>query len=334
MKTKIIATIGPASEKDKIIAQISQAGAKRFRLNMSHGDVAWHVKMIKKLRKIPKVEIILDTKGPEIRTGKQEKPFYVKKEESVIITTNPKEKTKTKNQIFINYRELGRLLKKGEIIMIDSGKIVLKVVSIEDDKIFTKVKDPGIMSSFRHVNLPGKKINLPILTNSDKEILKQCKEFNIEKIAISFVRDVSDIKEVKMFLKENDINAKIISKIEHTEALKNIDKIIKESDEIMIARGDLGVETPWYAVPVEEELLIKKAHKFKKPIIVATQMLSSMVNDDIPSRADVMDISIAVQLGAQTVMLSDETASGKFPVEAVTAMATIVKYAEKHKIIM
>ena len=332
MKTKIIATLGPASEDEKIILKLRQKGASIFRLNLSHGQKTWHENIIKIIRKYTDASIMLDTKGPEIRTGEISEVKLKKGDTALIIPSGKPDHPQFKNSFKVTYQQITQVLNLGSIIAIDAGRVLLKTEKITKQGVFAQVVQGGLVTSGRHVNLPGTKIDLPILTKKDQEMLSLVKKYQIEYLAVSFVRNKTDLQVLKQQLQDQEIkHTQIISKIENAAALKNITAILDNSDAIMVARGDLGVETPWYQVPIQEEQLIKNAHLKNKPVIVATQMLSSMLQNSIPSRADVMDIAIAVQMGAQMTMLSDETAAGKFPVEAVQAMKQVVEYAEKNK---
>lgn len=336
MKTKIIATMGPAVESVEKIKQLITAGVSFFRLNLSHGTVSWNEGIIEKIRDNTDAEIILDTKGPEIRTCLMEHAVHVESGQELVITTSTyatKDFGRIK-KIAVTYDAILTIVKPGDSIAIDSGKIMTEVLRISSDAIYTKVLTGGIITSTRHVNLPGVLIDLPILTEGDKlNLLMGCK-YGVDKVAVSFVRGKKDVEDVRAFLTSNGSKAKIVSKIEHVAAMENLDEIIEVSDEIMVARGDLGIEIPWYSVAIAEELIIKKCKEKKCPVIVATQMMSSMQNNAIPTRAEVMDVTIAVQLGAGCVMLSEETTIGKFPIETVKSMKMIAEYAEEHNLIL
>lgn len=330
MKTKIIVTVGPASDNAETLESLVKVGACIFRLNMSHGNISSHEASLKRLKKLQEsydIQILLDTKGPEIRVGAIKKPLELKEGDVLYLSH---EKSTQPSCIMVDYPSIADSASKAKYIVLDGGKILLKVLDIEGTSVKTKVCSSGILTSFRHVNIPGVHIELPILTQSDKQILSMAQKYLPDYVAASFIRNVEDIQSVRSYLSQKNINVKIISKIEHAEAMQSIEKIIPESDEIMVARGDLAVETPWYKVPVKEERLIKLSRKAHKPVIIATQMLSSMEHNMSPTRAEVMDMSIAVQMGADALMLSDETAVGEYPVKAVEVMKKVAEYAEKY----
>lgn len=327
MITKIISTIGPSSLN--LLEKIYNSGSERFRLNLSHWDKEWHywaVSNMKKMHNVP--EIILDTKGPDVRTWIFDWEMFVKKWDELILNSSDDFVFwKEKNEIFIDYKTLYKKVEKWFRIYLDSWKIVLEVLKIEWCKIFTKVKNDWVITSKRHVNIPWIYLDLPILSDSDKEILNFCKKIWFDSIAVSFVRDKKDIEEVRKFV-WNDV--KIISKIECRASLENIDEIIKHSDEVMIARWDLWVEIVYFKIPKIENQILKKCVQYTTPSIVATQMLMSMTKNIIPTRAEVTDVYGAVSWWANSLMLSDETASWKHPLKAVKVMQNIIKYSEKN----
>lgn len=327
MKTKIISTIWPASLNK--LSKVYETWSKRFRLNLSHWSLEWHretIQEIKKMKNVP--EIILDTKWPDIRTGKIEWELQIKKWDIVNLQYwNIKEKKKASLDIEIDYKDLYKKIEKWNEIALDSGKIILITQEIQWEKIITKSLNNWIVTSKRHVNVPWIRIDLPILTDSDVEIIKMWAQEWIDAIAVSFVRDKNDIEEIKKIAPK----AKIISKIESLEALKNIEEIIENSDEIMIARWDLWIETPFYKLPIIEQRIIQKCNRIAKPVIVATQMLASMTKNPIPTRAEVFDIAMAVQLWTWSVMLSEETASWEHPIEAIETMRKIAEFVEKNE---
>ena len=345
MNTKILATVGPASID--LVKNLQEKWAKRFRLNLSHWDVDFHKNAIQKIKKAWEDfwwnEIVLDTKWPDIRTwdifsddGKN--LIKVKKwEEFELIFSDKKEKIFwDEKKIFHGYKKFFSSVEIWDKIIIDDWKIVLIVEKKINDweKIFAISKNSWEISSRRHINLPWKHIDLPILTESDKKIISMWISEWINAIAVSFVRNKEDILEVRKFISENNLknnseNVKIISKIENVEWLQNIDEIIKFSDEIMIARWDLWVEVNFYKLPIIQKSIIQKCNRTLTPVIVATQMLMSMTENTTPTRAEVFDVSMAVSMWANTVMLSDETASWKNPVKAVNVMRKICEFAEK-----
>ncbi|MCD5383050.1 pyruvate kinase [Candidatus Gracilibacteria bacterium] len=326
MNTKILATVGPASLEK--IKKLQEKGASRFRLNLSHGDVDFHKNAIRKIKEIGNPnEVVLDTKGPDIRTGDTDGEIKILKgEEYFLIFSDKKEKIFSDDKkIFHGFKKFSETVEIGDKIIIDDGKIVL-TVSEKGENLKAIAKNSGTITSRRHINLPGKHIDLPILTKSDEEILKMGISEGIDAVAVSFVRNKEDILEVRKIVGQN---IKIIAKIENLEGLQNIDEIIGFSDEIMVARGDLGIKVHFYQLPLVQKSIVKKCNRTLTPVIIATQMLMSMTENTTPTRAEVFDVSSAVSMGANTVMLSDETASGRHPEKAVNVMRKICEFAEK-----
>ncbi len=330
-KTKIVATLGPSSE-DKI-DQLIKAGVNVFRLNFSHGSYETHKNYIQKIRYWEKklgipIGILQDLSGPKIRLGEIKEPFYVKYGDVIKIV---KQKiVGTKEAVSINYPQILDELKPGDRIYIADGTIRLKVVDKTEDAVVAKVILGGLISSRKGVNFPKIHLNIPALTEKDKEDIKFGLEHGVDIIALSFVKNSQDVINTKEFIKSiKDIDIPVFSKIEKHEAVENIDKILEVSDGIMVARGDLGVEIEMEKVPVVQKMIIRKANEKAKPVITATQMLISMVSSMRPTRAEVSDIANAVLDGTDAVMLSDETTIGKFPVEAVSVMRRTIEETEK-----
>ncbi|MCX7904231.1 MAG: pyruvate kinase [Caloramator sp.] len=332
-KTKIVCTIGPASESEEMLRKLIDAGMNAARLNFSHGDHEEHgrrIVLIKKLREElgKPIAIILDTKGPEIRTGnfKGGKVELVEGQE-FIVTTRQVEGDNT--ICSVTYEKLHEDVKVGDTILIDDGLIGLLVEKIEGQDIHCRVLNSGPVGNHKGVNLPNVKINLPALTEKDIADIKFGIEMGIDYIAASFVRKPSDVLEIRKVLEKfGGQNIQIIAKIENQEGLDNIDDILKLADGIMVARGDLGVEIPAEDVPLVQKMLIEKANKAGKPVITATQMLDSMIRNPRPTRAEVTDVANAIFDGTDAIMLSGETANGKYPLEAVKTMAKIAEKAE------
>jgi len=325
MKTTIIATIGPATTK--ILDKVCTSWVKRFRLNLSHWTIDWHrniIREIKKLEKIP--EIILDTKWPDIRTGRIEWEFEIKKWDVVKIQYwNTELQNKGSLNLEVDYKYLYEKVVQWSEIALDSWKVILIVDKIEWEKIITRSLSNWVITSRRHVNVPWIRIDLPILTDGDKKAIEMWIEEWVDSIAVSFVRDKNDIEKIKKIAPW----LKIISKIESLEALINIDEIIDNSDEVMIARGDLWIEIPFYKLPIIETRILKKCNRLSKPVTVATQMLVSMTKNPIPTRAEAWDVATAVQFWANSVMLSEETANWEHPIEAIEAMKQIAEFVEE-----
>ena len=331
-KTKIVATIGPASESEEILKILFTEGVNVARLNFSHGSHEEHkikIDRIKKLRKemdLP-IGIMLDTKGPEIRLGEVEGEVILEIGDEFTLTTE--DLRGDKSIVSISYKELYKDVKAGDKILIDDGLVELLVKEIKGEKIITEVENSGVISSHKGVNVPGVDIKLPALTERDIEDIKFGVKEDIDFIAASFIRSRDDVLAIRKVLEEErDYTTKIISKIESQKAVELIDEIIEVSDGIMVARGDLGVEIETEAVPIVQKEIIKKCNVVGKTVITATQMLDSMIRNPRPTRAETNDVANAVLDGTSAVMLSGETASGKYPVEAVETMRKIIEYTE------
>jgi len=335
-KTKIVATIGPASRDCKTIRALIEAGVDVFRLNFSHGDLNFHKENIERIKKVSSelkktVAILQDLSGPKIRIGEVKEPFPLFQGEILEIYEKPIfcEKVNGIGRIFIDHSEVLKELKKGDFIFIADGLIKVKVVKKEKEKVVTEVIQGGVISSKKGINFPGKALPIKAFTEKDKIDLHFGLQMDVDLVAMSFVRDKKDILEVKEVIKSYNKDIPLFAKIETQKALENIDEIIEVSDGLMIARGDLGVEIPVERVPVVQKILVEKAREAGKPVIVATQMLTSMINSVMPTRADVSDIANAVFEKVDALMLSDETAVGKYPVEAVKVMAKTIEEAER-----
>ena len=331
-KTKIVATIGPASESEDILKILFTEGVNVARLNFSHGSHEEHkikIDRIKKLRKemdLP-IGIMLDTKGPEIRLGEVDGEVSLEIGDKFILTSE--DLVGDKNIASISYKDLYKDVEVGDRILIDDGLVELLVKEIEGEKIITEVENSGLISSHKGVNVPGVDIKLPALTERDIEDIRFGVREDIDFIAASFIRSREDVLAIRRVLEEeSDYTTKIISKIESQKAVELIDEIIEVSDGIMVARGDLGVEIETEAVPIVQKEIIKKCNVAGKTVITATQMLDSMIRNPRPTRAETNDVANAVLDGTSAVMLSGETASGKYPVEAVETMRKIIEYTE------
>ena len=329
--TKVVCTIGPKSEKKEVLKELVLSGMNVMRLNFSHGDHEEHGARIKTIREISKetgkhVAILLDTKGPEIRTGSHAEgdvKYDLVEGEDFIVTTDYSFKG-TPEKISVSYPGMTKDLKPGDTILVDDGLIGLEVKEIKGEEIFCKVKNSGALGQKKGVNLPGVSVSLPALAEKDKADLKFGCEVGVDYIAASFIRKASDVAEVRRVLDDNGgENIKIISKIENQEGIDNFDEILELSDGIMVARGDLGVEVPVEEVPFMQKMMIRKCNAVGKPVITATQMLDSMQKNPRPTRAEAGDVANAILDGTDAVMLSGESANGKYPVEAVRTMAKI-----------
>ena len=337
-KTKIVATLGPVSESPEQIADLVKAGVDVFRLNFSHGTHKSHARVISHIQALEKatnkpIPIILDTKGPEIRTADIRKPIELKTGDTITFTTNQAEFLE-KGKIGVNYDEFPNDVSVGDKILIDSGVMNAKVTEISGHHVICKVLDGGLLKSRRHLNLPGKHVSLEPVTDQDWADITFGIEQGVDFIAQSFVREASDVKLVKDFLtKHNAKDIDIIAKIETREAYGNIDAIAATSDSLMVARGDLGSELPYSEVPQAQADIIAAAEKHQKAVIIATQMLESMTKNPIPTRAEVTDVSMAVFQRADATMLSGETAGGDYPIKAVESMSAILAASEQAKLL-
>lgn len=333
-KTKIVATLGPASSDKEVLRNMFLAGLNVCRLNFSHGAYEDHGNVIKIIRELNEetglnVAILADLQGPKIRTNEMENNgVELINGTEVLITTD--KVLGTAKKFSINYSKLPQDVHPGERILLDDGKLALEILTTDGKKEITAlVVHGGILSSKKGVNFPNTKISMPSLTEKDLEDLQFALDQNVDWIGLSFVRSARDIIELKHIISNRKCKAKVIAKIEKPEAIDDIDAIIQESDGLMVARGDLGVEIPYQNVPIIQKMLISKCIIHAKPIIVATQMMESMINNISPTRAEVNDVANAVLDGADAVMLSGETSVGKFPVEVIKTMSNIVMEMEK-----
>lgn len=334
-KTKIVCSIGPTSCDVETLEKLIDAGMDVARFNMSHGTHESHKKMIDAVKTARKnknaaVGIMIDTKGPEIRI-KQFENGKIKLADGAKFTLTAKDVLGNEERVAITYKNLPKVLAKGTKILLNDGNIELKVDKTTASDIVCTVVHGGELSNNKSINLPGVKTEMPYLSEQDKSDLRFAKEMDAEFIAISFVNYAEDVLEIRKYLKEIKFtNAKIISKIESEEGVKNFDKILKYSDGIMVARGDLGVEIDFVKIPFLQKEWIAKCNEVGKITITATQMLESMITNARPTRAEISDVANAVFDGSTNVMLSGETASGQFPVEAVTTMSRISLEAENY----
>ncbi len=334
--TKIVCTIGPASEKEEILTKIIEAGMNASRHNFSHGDHEEHaarINMVKKLaeKSQKQIAIILDTKGPEIRTGKFAEGKVELKVGANFDIYAGADVIGDDTKCSVTYAGLATDVKIGDRILIDDGLVGLEVKGIEGNKIQTMVLNTGMVGTHKGVNVPGVPIKLPAMTEKDIEDLKFGCKIGVHIVAASFIRKAEDVTAIREILNNNGgKNVHIYSKIENQEGVDNIDEILAVSDGIMVARGDLGVEIPIEKVPSVQKMIIEKCNKYGKPVITATQMLDSMIRNPRPTRAEVSDVANAILDGTDAIMLSGESANGSWPVEAVETMATIAMEAEKN----
>ncbi len=337
MKTKIVATVGPACSSREMLGKLIEAGVDVFRLNFSHGSYSDHLTVIEHVRSLNKelgthIALLGDLQGPKIRIG-----AFINNEammpdgHELVFTTN--ECACTGDRLYITYPEFARDVKPGEDLLLDDGKLLFRVIETNGvDEVKVKVIHGGILSGKKGVNLPNTVVSLPSLTEKDKRDLEFILEHGLNWVALSFVRKAEDIRYLKQVIKEAGITENvpgIIAKIEKPEAVKNMDSIIAETDAIMVARGDLGVELPLEQVPLVQKELIRKCNQLAKPIIVATQMMEGMITNIRPTRAEVNDVANSVLDGADAVMLSGETSVGNYPVEVVETMEKIINEVEQ-----
>ncbi len=335
-KTKIIFTVGPATMEEEILERLINKGVDICRINMAHTDHVWTREIVRRVRKVCQktgrhIAILMDVKGPEIRTGEVPEIFELKKDEIFDFTCDMGLGSIGEDgirRVDVNYPGLMQDIHIGDTILVDSGLIQLKVLDIEKTRVRTKVMIPGPLGNHRHINLPSVRVNLPALTKKDEGDIDIGIEENIDFFALSFVREASDLSLLSKYLEERGSKAKIIAKIEDQEAISNLESIIKASDGLMIARGDLGIECPFEDLPSIQSDAVAKCIQNTKPVIVATHMLESMIDSPIPTRAEVTDIANAIREQADCVMLSGETAVGKYPVECIEAINRIAHRVE------
>ncbi|TND10192.1 MAG: pyruvate kinase [Bacteroidetes bacterium] len=337
-RTKIVATIGPASSSAEMLEEMVIAGADVFRINFSHGDYAAVESVIKNIREVNRklgthIAMLADLQGPKLRIGEIENNGVELVPGAEIIFTT-KQMTGNAQKVYITYPQFPKDVKPGENILVDDGKLILRTVSTNGtDEVVAVVEHGGILSSKKGVNLPNTKVSLPCLTEKDLRDLTFAIEHRIDWIGLSFVRSGHDIIELKHIIRQIDpeSTARVIAKIEKPEALNDIDHIIRETDGLMVARGDLGVEVPMERVPVIQKMLVKKCLEASKPVIIATQMMESMITNPSPTRAEVNDVANSVMDGADAVMLSGETSVGKHPARVISAMSKIIAHIEQER---
>jgi pyruvate kinase len=332
-KTKIVCTIGPKTAPFAILKQLAENGMNVVRLNMSHGTHQWHSDVIKHIKTINEktgasVAILLDTKGPEVRTGDVTRDIVLHKGDALTLTIRRQAELEP-YCVEINYDGFVTDVALGDIVLIDGGMLNLKVINITETDIKCESLDDGVLSSRRHVNIRGKSADLPSITEKDWQDIAFGIENGVDFIALSFVREALAIEELQRYIAEKKVPVDILAKIESAEAIPHLDEILKVADGIMIARGDLGAELPYEEVPLLQEQIIKKCRIAGKPVIVATHMLESMIVNPTPTRAEVTDITYAVLQGTDAIMLSGETATGKYPLKALEVMDVVARRIER-----
>jgi len=337
-KTKIVATVGPVSESKELLIQLAKAGVNVFRLNFSHGTHEDHLQRLKTIREISKeldlnLSILQDLQGPKIRTQLVENNGVVLEAGKQLIFAMDENLLGTSEKVGTTYTSMYLDVNVGERILMDDGNLEVKVISIDPTKkeVITEVIYGGILKSKKGINLPGTKVSLPCLTPKDEADLYFGLDHGVDWVALSFVRKAADIWDIKDKIKAYGKNTRVIAKIEKPEAIDNLDEIIEASDAIMVARGDLGVEMDGAVVPYLQKVMVEKCTAAGKPVIVATQMLESMITNPVPTRAETSDVANAVLQGASATMLSGESASGSYPIKAVETMAHIHEIVEQQQ---
>ncbi len=338
-KTKIVATLGPATDNPEILRKMILAGANVFRINFSHADYEEVVNRIKMVRSISEeigtnVALLADLQGPKLRVGVMEDNVFVNDGDTITFVTG-EAFVGDNTRVYMNYTQFPQDVKEGERILLDDGKLIFEVVSSnQQDEVVAKVIQGGALKSKKGVNLPNTDISLPALTEKDiRDALFAIRQ-EVDWIALSFVRHAKDIDDLRKLIQENtELKIPIIAKIEKPEALANIDEIIENCEGLMVARGDLAVETPAHEVPLRQKELVSKAKKARIPVIIATQMMETMIDSLTPTRAEVNDVANSVIDGADAVMLSAETSMGKYPVQVIERMAKIVSSVENSEFV-
>jgi len=334
-RTKIIFTLGPSTQGEEMLEKLILGGADIARLNMAHGNHEWTRAVIRRIRAVSakvgrEIGIMMDIKGPEIRTGDVDSPIELKVGETFDFTVKPgsghgqsRENGEEIRSVNVNYQDLVNDISVGDIVLVDSGLMRFEVLAKDNNHIRCKVLTPGALSSRRHINLPGVKVNLPSFTEKDRLDTLMGIEEGIDFVALSFVREAKDITQLREFLSVNKSKAKIIAKIEDQTAIANLDEIIQATDSLMVARGDLGIECPLEDLPVIQRRAVQSCFNHGKPVIIATHTLESMIGSPVPTRAEITDVANAVYEKADCVMLSGETTVGKYPLECVQTLAKI-----------
>jgi pyruvate kinase len=334
-KTKIVATIGPATSSKDHLKKLIEAGVNVFRLNFSHGAYSDHLEVIERIKELntellTNVATLADLQGPKLRIGEVENKGVELVEGAEIEFTNTK-CIGTAERVYMSYALFSKDVAIGDIILIDDGKLKLEATyTNQKDSVIAKVIYGGILSSKKGVNLPSTKISMPSLTEKDLADAEFALEHNVDWMALSFVRCAADITDLRKIIDAKKKHTRIIAKVEKPEAIKDIDEIIEISDGVMVARGDLGVELPFAEVPVMQKMIVDKCISHAKPVIIATQMMESMITNFSPTRAEANDVANSVIDGATALMLSGETSVGKYPIEVIKAMSKIISHTEQN----
>jgi len=331
--TKIVSTLGPATDSAEMIGKLIDAGVNIFRLNMSHAPHDWVRRVFADIRAESAKRgrhsgILMDTQGPAIRTGDLSVPLDLKPGQKFTLTVRG-EKSEEEHSVDVNYENFINDISVGDVVLMDNGAIEMKVLAKNGNKVECEVLTAGKLGSRRHINLPGVKVSLPALTAKDIKDVKLGLELGVDFIALSFVREARDLLQLRELFGENGPHPFVIAKIEDQEAIKNLEAIVREADGIMVARGDLGIEIPYYELPIVQRRIVKTCLRIGRPVIVATHMLESMINSPMPTRAEVTDVANAIFEEADAIMLSGETTVGKYPLKCIEVFDKIAKRIER-----
>lgn len=327
--TKIIATLGPATESKEMLAKLILEGVDILRLNMAHASPQWVADSVWFIREVSSevgrhVGVMMDVKGPEIRTGVVESPLSLKAGERVEFYIESAVPTGDIPAVTVNYPGLPRDLEVGATVLVDSGLIRMRVLEKDAERVRCEVLTPGKMGSKRHINLPGVYVNLPSLTKKDQDDLRAGVNAGIDFVALSFVREAEDVRILRRYLESLGSHAKIVAKIEDQAGVRNMGEIIREADAIMVARGDLGIEIDYHRLPLVQTELVHACQEAGKPVIIATHLLETMIHSPMPTRAEISDVSNAIREQADAVMLSGETTTGDYPLESIRVLKDII----------
>jgi len=332
-KTKIIATLGPATESPEMITRLIDAGVNVFRINMSHSTHDWVRRLVQNIRSAAAsrkqyVAIMMDTQGPAIRTGELGVPLNLQPGQKFTLTVRG-EHSEEEHSVDVNYANFVNDINVGDVVLIDNGAIEMKVLAKNGNKVECEVLTEGTLGSRRHINLPGVKVSLPALTAKDIKDVLLGLEVGVDLIALSFVREARDLLQLKELFQDHPTPPFVIAKIEDQQAVANLDEIIRAADGIMVARGDLGIEIPYEELPIVQRRIVKTCLRVGKPVIVATHMLESMIESPMPTRAEVTDVANAVFEQADAIMLSGETTVGKHPLKCIEVFDRIARRIER-----
>ena len=332
-RTKIVSTLGPATDSAEMIGKLMDAGVNIFRLNMSHAPHDWVRRVFADIRsesqkRDRRTGILMDTQGPAIRTGDISSPLDLQPGQKFTLTVRG-EKSEEEHSVDVNYENFVNDISVGDVVLIDNGTIEMKVLAKNGNKVECEVLTEGKLGSRRHINLPGVKVSLPALTAKDIRDVKLGLELGVDFIALSFVREARDLLQLRELFGENKPHPFVIAKIEDQQAVQNLEAIVQGADGIMVARGDLGIEIPYYDLPIVQRRIVKTCLRLGKPVIVATHMLESMIEAPMPTRAEVTDIANAVFEEADAIMLSGETTVGKYPLKCIEVFDNIARRIER-----